>query len=65
MAQILVVDDSATVRNEVSTFLKGHGLDIEVAVDGKDGLDKLKKDLAEAGAKDISTIITDTFKKLK
>jgi len=44
MAQILVVDDSATVRNEVSSFIKGHGMTVEVAVDGKDGLDKLKKD---------------------
>jgi two-component system chemotaxis response regulator CheY len=44
MAQILVVDDSATVRNEVSTFLKSHDLSVEVAVDGKDGLEKLKRD---------------------
>lgn len=44
MAQILVVDDSATVRNEVSSFLTGQGLSVEVAVDGKDGLEKLKKD---------------------
>jgi len=44
MAQILVVDDSATVRNEVSSFIKGHGMTVEVAVDGKDGLEKLKKD---------------------
>ena len=44
MAQILVVDDSATVRYEVSTFLKDNGLSVEVAVDGKDGLDKLQKD---------------------
>jgi two-component system chemotaxis response regulator CheY len=44
MAQILVVDDSATVRNEVSSFLKDNGLTVEVAVDGKDGLDKLQKD---------------------
>ena len=44
MAQILVVDDSATVRNEVSSFIKAHGMTVEVAVDGKDGLDKLKKD---------------------
>ena len=43
MAQILVVDDSATVRNEVSTFLTNNGLSVEVAVDGKDGLDKLQK----------------------
>ena len=44
MAHILVVDDSATVRNEVSAFLKSHDLSVEVAVDGKDGLEKLKKD---------------------
>jgi two-component system chemotaxis response regulator CheY len=44
MAQILVVDDSATVRNEVSNFLQQQGLNIQTAVDGKDGLDKLKKD---------------------
>ena len=44
MAQILVVDDSATVRNEVSSFIKSHGMTVEVAVDGKDGLEKLKND---------------------
>jgi two-component system chemotaxis response regulator CheY len=44
MAQILVVDDSATVRNEVSSFLQQQGLAVQTAVDGKDGLDKLKKD---------------------
>jgi two-component system chemotaxis response regulator CheY len=44
MAQILVVDDSATVRNEVSSFLQQQGLNIETAIDGKDGLDKLKRD---------------------
>tara|TARA_R110001592_G_scaffold181747_1_gene424628 strand:+ start:56685 stop:57053 length:369 start_codon:yes stop_codon:yes gene_type:complete len=44
MAQILVVDDSATVRNEVSSFIKSHGMTVEVAVDGKDGLEKLKQD---------------------
>ena len=53
MAQILVVDDSATVRNEVSSFLKNNGLDVTVAVDGKDGLDKLKADSA------IKLIISD------
>lgn len=44
MAQILVVDDSATVRNEVGSFLKQQGLQVEVAVDGKDGLAKLRSD---------------------
>lgn len=44
MAQILVVDDSSTVRNEVGDFLKKNGLDVAFAVDGRDGLVKLKAD---------------------
>jgi two-component system chemotaxis response regulator CheY len=44
MAKILVVDDSSTVRDEVAGFLKGHGLDVATAVDGRDGLAKLKAD---------------------
>ncbi len=44
MAKILIVDDSATVRDEVGGFLKKNGLDIITAVDGKDGLIKLKAD---------------------
>jgi two-component system, chemotaxis family, chemotaxis protein CheY len=44
MAQILVVDDSATVRNEVTDFLKKNGLDVITAIDGRDGLVKMKAD---------------------
>ena len=44
MAQILVVDDSSTVRDEVAGFLKRNGLDVATAVDGKDGLAKLRMD---------------------
>ncbi|MDO9237954.1 MAG: response regulator [Aquabacterium sp.] len=44
MAQVLVVDDSATVRNEVGDFLKKSGLDVITAIDGRDGLVKLKGD---------------------
>lgn len=44
MAQVLVVDDSSTVRNEVCEFLKQNGLQVVGAVDGKDGLAKLKAD---------------------
>ncbi|WP_394778368.1 response regulator [Undibacterium sp.] len=44
MAQILVVDDSSTVRNEVGDFLKKNGFDVALAVDGRDGLAKLKSD---------------------
>jgi two-component system chemotaxis response regulator CheY len=46
MAQILVVDDSSTVRAEVGDFLKKNGLDVTLAVDGRDGLSKLKSDAA-------------------
>jgi two-component system, chemotaxis family, chemotaxis protein CheY len=44
MAQILVVDDSSTVRVEVSEFLKSNGLSVAVAIDGRDGLTKLQAD---------------------
>jgi two-component system, chemotaxis family, chemotaxis protein CheY len=44
MAQILVVDDSSTVRNEVTDFLTSNGLQVISAVDGQDGLNKLKGD---------------------
>jgi len=40
MAQILVVDDSDTVRTEVSGFLSDNGFSVATAVDGKDGLAK-------------------------
>lgn len=46
MAQVLVVDDSSTVRTEVGDFLKKSGLDVVLAVDGRDGLTKLKADSA-------------------
>ncbi len=44
MAQVLVVDDSSTVRDEVAGFLKKSGLDVATAMDGRDGLAKLKAD---------------------
>jgi two-component system chemotaxis response regulator CheY len=44
MAQILIVDDSSTVRAEVSEFLQKNGLSVATAVDGHDGIAKLKSD---------------------
>lgn len=44
MSKVLVVDDSATVRNEVSSCLRQHGINVETAVDGKDGLNKVNGD---------------------
>ena len=44
MAKILIVDDSSTVRDEVAGFLKAAGLEVATAIDGKDGLAKIKAD---------------------
>ncbi len=41
MAQILVVDDSATVRNEVVNYLEKNGLEADTAIDGQDAFNKL------------------------
>ena len=46
MAQVLIVDDSSTVREEVRNFLQGNGLAVMTAVDGHDGVNKLKADPA-------------------
>lgn len=44
MAQVLVVDDSSTMREIVSSFLSQNGFDVVVASDGRDGLAKLGAD---------------------
>lgn len=48
MANVLVVDDSNTMRELVSGFLRTHGFDVVTATDGRDGLDKLRNDPAIA-----------------
>jgi two-component system chemotaxis response regulator CheY len=53
MTKVLIVDDSATVRLEVSSFFENAGVPIETANDGKDGLRKLQSD------QDIGVIIAD------
>ena len=48
-----MVDDSSTVRDEVAGFLRKNGLEVETAVDGKDGLTKLK------GSPGIKLVVSD------
>jgi two-component system chemotaxis response regulator CheY len=44
MANVLVVDDSSTMREIVSGYLIKHGFDVALATDGRDGLAQLKVD---------------------
>jgi two-component system chemotaxis response regulator CheY len=44
MANVLVVDDSSTMREIVSSFLSKNGFDVAVATDGRDGLEQLRAD---------------------
>lgn len=46
MANVLIVDDSSTVRNELGDFLSKNGFKVAFAVDGVDGLGKLRQDPA-------------------
>jgi len=46
MSEVLVVDDSNTVRCEVAEFLSAQGILATTAVDGLDGLNKIKSDSA-------------------
>ncbi|WP_428504607.1 response regulator [Roseateles sp.] len=44
MANVLVVDDSATMREIVAGFLNQNGFQVAVASDGRDGLLQLRSD---------------------
>ncbi len=52
--EILVVDDSNSVRDIVSDTLAGAGYQVDTAVDGGDALDKLKQ-------KQYRLILTDLY----
>jgi len=53
MAQVMLIDDSAVMVNEVSSFLKGHGIDSLIACNGLEGFLLLKEH------KDIPLAIVD------
>ncbi|MEJ6007430.1 response regulator [Paucibacter sp. AS339] len=53
MANVLVVDDSSTMREIVATFLGKNGFQVIVATDGRDGLLQLR------GDPDIRLVVSD------
>lgn len=44
MKSVLVVDDSATIRQQVSTAIRDAGFEVAEAVDGIDGAEKISSD---------------------
>lgn len=42
--KVLVVDDSATMREIVGSYLAGNGFEVATATDGRDGLFQLRQD---------------------
>ena len=44
MAKILVVDDSSSVRTEVSEYFRSQDISVNTAVDGVDGFAKIQAD---------------------
>lgn len=44
MSKVLVVDDSATVRNDVTNFLQTHGIETGTASDGAEAFEILSTD---------------------
>jgi len=53
MKKVLIVDDSPTVRQQVSVALKQAGFDVVEAVDGFEGVSKVSQD------RDIRMVILD------
>lgn len=53
MAKVIIVDDSATMRQQVRQALEPGGFDLIEAIDGQDGLDKV------VGDEDIEVMILD------
>ncbi len=62
MASILVVDDSKTVRNLLAYILKAKGHDVETAIDGLVGLEKIFESDYDLVITDINMPRMDGFK---
>jgi DNA-binding response OmpR family regulator len=63
--RILVVDDEEVVRTVLSRFLKGKGYDVVTAVNGKEALDRIKKERPHLMLLDIRMPEMDGFEVLR
>ena len=65
MAQILVVDDSASMRNMVSTTLKSQGHKVADAADGRAALSQAKSSRFDVVITDLNMPIMDGIELVK
>lgn len=59
--KILAVDDSATMRQMIQLCLSSAGFDVVTAVDGADGVEKLKESNPDVIITDINMPVMDGF----
>lgn len=61
MAKILVIDDEFTIRHMIKTILEKNGYEVDMAEDGKIGLEKVKADIYDIILCDIKMPVLDGF----
>ncbi len=59
--KVLAVDDSRTMRNLINHTLSGAGIEVTVAEDGLDGLEKLKASVPDVIITDLNMPNMDGF----
>ncbi len=63
--KLLIVDDSASMRQMVAFTLKGAGYDVDEAADGKQGLDKAKSGKFNLVISDVNMPVMDGITLIK
>lgn len=65
MTHILVVDDSALIRNKLTTILHNLGCTVEHAIHGQDALEKVKNQVFDCVFSDLLMPVMDGFQFLE
>lgn len=65
MTHILVVDDSALIRNKLTSILRNFGFTVEHAVNGQDALEKVGEQAFDCVFSDLLMPVMDGFQFLE
>ncbi len=61
MVRVLVIDDEEMMRMAISVMLRGRGMEVEVAADGAEGLEKARGWLPDVVVCDLTMPVMDGF----